>query len=162
MNCYPCKDGGYIVLFAILDSLWPRVCEVIGREDLIEDERCNGMRVRADNSAFVDGVTAKWIARQDRDEAARLFQDAGVSVGPVLDHSEVAEFLQYREHESVVEIEHPRYGRLKTYGLAPKFSVTPAVVNSPAPDLGQHNEEVFGGIGLDAEQLAALREGGVI
>ena len=61
MNCYRCRDGGYVYLFAILDTLWPRVCTVIGREDLIDDPRCKGMRDRAQNRQFVDQVTADWI-----------------------------------------------------------------------------------------------------
>ena len=163
MNCYRCADGRYVYLFAILDNLWPRVCRVIGREDLIDDERCNSMVARARNRQFVDQVTADWVARHHRDDVVQQMQAAGISIGPVLEHGEVAQFEQFLEHESVVEIEHPRYGTLRTYGVAPKFSRTPAWVRGPAPDLGQHNDEVFGGeLGISPEQLASLRDKGVI
>lgn len=163
MNCYRCRDGRYVYLFAILDTLWPRVCKVIGREDLVEDERCNGMVARARNRHFVDEVTAAWVAQHDRDDVVRLLQQEGVSIGPVLDHSEVARFEQFLEHESVVEIEHPRFGTLRTYGVVPKFSRTPARVRGPAPDLGEHNAQVLGGeLGLNGERLAELKAKGVI
>lgn len=163
MNCYRCKDGGYIVVFAILDSLWPKVAEVIGRPELITDERCDTLQHRCENREFVDGVTAAWVATQDRDEAARKLQASGISVGPVLDHQEVANFEQYNDHEAVVEIDHPRYGTLKTYGIAPKFSVTRAAIRGPAPDLGEHNTAILGErLGIDAQGLAELREAGVI
>ena len=163
MNCYRCHDGGYVYLFAILDTLWPRLCAVMGREDLIDDPRCNGMQARARNRQFVDRVTADWIASLDRDAVVQRLQAAGVSVGPVLDHAEVARFGQFLEHESVVEVDHPRYGTLRTYGVVPKFSRTPARVRGPAPDLGQHNDAVYGDrLGLDPDRLAQLRDSGVI
>jgi crotonobetainyl-CoA:carnitine CoA-transferase CaiB-like acyl-CoA transferase len=163
MNCYRCKDGGYVYLFAILDTLWPRVCTVIGREDLIADPRCKGMRDRAQNRQFVDQVTAAWIAGHDRDEVVRLLQAQGVSIGPVLDHAEVARYEQFLEHESVIDMQHPRYGTLRTYGVVPKFSKTPARVRGPAPDLGQHNEAVYRDeLGLDAARIAALKDAGII
>lgn len=163
MNCYRCHDGGYVYLFAILDTLWPRLCAVMGREDLIDDPRCNGMQARARNRQFVDRVTADWIASLDRDAVVQRLQAAGVSAGPVLDHAEVARFGQFLEHESVVEVDHPRYGTLRTYGVVPKFSRTPARVRGPAPDLGQHNDAVYGDrLGLDPERLAQLRDSGVI
>ncbi|MEC9341493.1 MAG: CaiB/BaiF CoA-transferase family protein [Pseudomonadota bacterium] len=163
MNCYRCADGRYVYLFAILDTLWPRVCKVMGREELIDDERCNSMVARAQNRHFVDQVTADWVARHDRDDVVRQMQAAGISIGPVLEHGEVAQFEQFLEHESVVDIDHPRYGTLRTYGIVPKFSRTPARVRGPAPDLGQHNDEVLGGeLGLDDDRLAALREQRVI
>ncbi|MEL0083850.1 MAG: CaiB/BaiF CoA-transferase family protein [Gammaproteobacteria bacterium] len=163
MNCYRCADGGYIVLFAILDSLWPKVCEAMGRPDLIADERSRDLPSRQQNREFVDGVTADWIARHGRDEVTRILQAAGVSVGPVLDHLEVANHPQYNDHEAVVEIDHPRYGTLKTYGIAPKFSVTPAAVSAPAPDLGEHNEAIYRDmLGIDAARLQQLQQSGVI
>lgn len=163
MNCYRCSDGGYIVLFAILDSLWPKVAEVIGRADLITDERCDSLASRAANREFIDQVTADWVAQKTRDEAAAILQAAGVSVGPVLDHVEVANFPQYNEHEAVIAIDHPRYGKLKMYGMAPKFSVTRASISSPAPDLGEHNDAIYRDrLQLDETRLASLREAGVI
>jgi formyl-CoA transferase len=152
-----------VYLFAILDTLWPRVCAVMGREDLIDDPRCNGMRARAQNRAFVDQITADWVAAHDRDDVVRRLQAAGVSVGPVLDHTEVAQYEQFLEHESVIDMQHPRYGTLRTYGVVPKFSRTPARVRGPAPDMGQHNDAVYGGqLGLGAERLAELRQAGII
>ncbi len=163
MNCYRCRDGGYVYLFAILDSLWPRVCKVIGRDELANDERCNGMRSRAQNRHFVDQVTADWVAQHDRDEVVRLLQSEGVSVGPVLDHDEVARYPQFLEHESVVEIDHPRYGKLRTYGVVPKFSKTPAWVRGPAPDMGQHNDAVYRGeLGMDGARIADLKSKKII
>ena len=163
MNCYRCRDGGHVFLFAILDTLWPRVAAVIGREDLIDDPRCKGMRDRAQNREFVDQITAEWVAAHDRDDVVRRLQAAGVSVGPVLDHAEVAQFEQFLEHESVIDMQHPRYGTLRTYGVVPKFSRTPARVRGPAPDMGQHNDAVYGEqLGLDAARRADLKTRNII
>ena len=103
------------------------------------------------------------MAAHDRDDVVRRLQAAGVSVGPVLDHAEVARYEQFLEHESVIDMQHPRYGTLRTYGVVPKFSKTPARVRGPAPDLGQHNEAVYRDeLGLDAARIAALKDAGII
>jgi len=147
MNCYRCKDGDYVYLFAILDTLWPRVCTVIGREDLIDDPRCKGMRNRAQNRHFVDQVTADWIAGHDRDEVVRRLQAAGVSIGPVLDHAEVAQYPQFLEHEAVIDMHHPRYGTLRTYGVVPKFSRNPGPGTRPGAGHGPAQRRGYTGTG---------------
>jgi formyl-CoA transferase len=81
----------------------------------------------------------------------------------VLDHAEVAQYEQFLEHEAVIELQHPRYGALRTYGVVPKFSRTPARVRGPAPDMGEHNDAVYGGeLGLDAARLAELKARNII
>ena len=143
--------------------MWPRVCTVSGREALIGDSRCKGMRDRAQNRQFVDQVTADWIGAHERDEVVRRLQAEGVSIGPVLDHAEVAQYPQFLEHESVIDMQHPRYGTLRTYGVVPKFSKTPAWVRGPAPDMGQHNEAVYRDeLGLDPVHLEQLKARNII
>ena len=56
-----------------------------------------------------------------------------------------------------------RYDSLRTYGVVPKFSKTPARVRGPAPDLGQHNDVVYGNeLGMDAARMAELKASGII
>jgi crotonobetainyl-CoA:carnitine CoA-transferase CaiB-like acyl-CoA transferase len=63
----------------------------------------------------------------------------------------------------LVEVDHPRAGRVKDIGIPVKLSSTPGGIHRPAPVLGQHTEEVLTGLlGLSAEEIARLREAGVI
>ena len=62
----------------------------------------------------------------------------------------------------VQEVAHPRLGTLRALGPVVKFSDTPAAITRPAPDLGQHTDEVLGELGIDVTELASLREAGVL
>ena len=70
---------------------------------------------------------------------------------------------QVKAREMIVELMHPEAGRLLVPGVPIKFSETPASIQSPAPALGEHNAEVFGGeLGLGSEELERLKADGVI
>jgi formyl-CoA transferase len=63
----------------------------------------------------------------------------------------------------VARVDHPLHGALKSYGVGPKFSRTPAKIRHAAPQLGQHNEEVYAGaLGYSKEKIAQLRAAGII
>jgi formyl-CoA transferase len=69
----------------------------------------------------------------------------------------------FQARDAIVEVETERFGALKMQGAFPRLSVTPSGVRSPAPSVvGQHNAEVYGAIGIDAQRLEALAAAGVI
>ena len=69
----------------------------------------------------------------------------------------------YAARQAIVSTAHPQFGSLRMQNVAPRLSATPSSIRSPAPELGQHNDEVYRGLlGVEAEQLAALRARGVI
>ena len=96
-------------------------------------------------------------------EVLSLLDGIDVPCAKVQRIDEVLADPQIQARGMVVEQQHPRYGTLRTYGVVPKFSRTPARVRGPAPDMGQHNDAVYGGqLGLGAERLAELRQAGII
>jgi formyl-CoA transferase len=69
----------------------------------------------------------------------------------------------YAAREAIVTIEHPAFGKLRMQNVAPRLSASPSSIRTPAPEIGQHNEEIYRGLlGLDADTLAALSARGVI
>ena len=79
------------------------------------------------------------------------------------DYSMVAADPQVLANEYVVEIEHPKLGPTKMVGVPFHLKETPGRVRTPAPDLGQHTEEVLVGVsGYDAQEMESLRRAGVI
>jgi formyl-CoA transferase/CoA:oxalate CoA-transferase len=69
---------------------------------------------------------------------------------------------QVRHRDMVVEVAHPRAGRIRVNGVPVKFSETPGEVAAPPPMLGEHTEAVARELGYDASEIAALRRDGVI
>ena len=61
-----------------------------------------------------------------------------------------------------VEVDHPVAGKMKLTGCHIKMSRTPPTIRTPAPLLGQDNDEVYGALGYSAQELADMRERGVI
>src|SRR3970282_355184 len=87
---------------------------------------------------------------------------AGITCGPVASFEEILAEPHYRERGTVTQMHDPDFGPLTTYGPCPKFSVSPARIRASAPRMGQHNAEIYGGLGLDSEALEALKGNGIV
>ena len=159
---FPCQDG-YIALLALTDQHWESLKVLMGRPEWADSELFATLLSRFQNIDALDVSVAAWVADQKRDELAREGQDLHIPVFPVRDMQEVVESDQYRERGFLVDIDHPATGPLTYPGAPFKFSATPWQVRSPAPQLGQHNAEVYGQrLGLSAERIEQLRQQGVI
>ena len=157
---FPTRDG-FVNVAVGSEGLWQKFCEAVD-PPVANDPRfaTNAERVRNREillrvltPVFARETTAAWVERLLR---------AGVPAGPIYRMNEVMEDPQVRHREMVVEIEHPRAGRVRVNGVPVKFSETPGAVVAPPPLLGEHSEAVLVELGCDAEEIAALRRGGVI
>lgn len=159
---FPCQDG-HIALLALTDQHWESLKVLMGRPEWADSELFATLLSRFQNIDALEVTIAAWIADQKRDELAREGQELHIPVFPVRDMREVVESAQYRERGFLVDIDHPATGPLTYPGAPFKFSATPWQVRSPAPQLGQHNAEVYGDrLGLSAERIEQLRQQGVI
>jgi crotonobetainyl-CoA:carnitine CoA-transferase CaiB-like acyl-CoA transferase len=162
-NSYCCKDGNYVFILVGTDTHWARLCQILGREDLVDDPRCNSLPARSQHFEFVNGLVNQWMESKTAEEAIAILDEAQLVVGPVYNFKQVIQDQHILERDMVAEIEHPAAGPLKLYGVGLKLSRTPGKVRMPAPMLGQHNEEVYNGLlGLGSERITQLKENGVI
>ena len=163
LDLFRCADGRWLYVHALYDHLWQRLADVMGRTDLKDDPRTRDWAARAANIPVVNDSVGAWTATRTLNEAMAALDAAGVTCAPVLSFPDILAAAHYRERESVVELEHPRYGPLTHYGYPVKFSRTPAGPRAVAPALGQDNAAVYGDLlGLSDAEQAALREQGVI
>jgi crotonobetainyl-CoA:carnitine CoA-transferase CaiB-like acyl-CoA transferase len=106
---------------------------------------------------------AAWLSEQDRDELARRAQELHIPAFPVRDMKEVVTSEQYRERGFFVNMDHPATGPLAFPGAPFKLSAAPWQIRSSAPQLGEHNAQIYGErLGLSAERIEQLRREGVI
>jgi crotonobetainyl-CoA:carnitine CoA-transferase CaiB-like acyl-CoA transferase len=111
---------------------------------------------------LVREIEARLQAR-DRDEWVARFADAGLPAGPINDIGQVFGDPQVRHREMVVEMDHPTAGRVRLPGIPVKFGGTPAAVQGPPPNLGQHTDEILGDIlGLSVAAIAELHASGAL
>jgi formyl-CoA transferase len=165
---YPCKPFGLNDYIQIFTSRWPGsrhwdlLLEVIGREDLKGDPRFETPAKRFTHREEVDGLVKNWTAERTKFEAMRALGAAGVPVSAVMDTVDLAHDEYLRDRGMVVQLEHPDRGRVTTPGFPIKMSQSDVEVTL-APRLGADTDDVYRDLlGLEAKELDALREQGVI
>jgi CoA:oxalate CoA-transferase len=107
----------------------------------------------------IDTPLREFLKAKTTDEAKETLEKADIECIPVLTLDRVMEDPQFKAREMLVEVEHPRIGKLRIPGVVSKFSKTPGSVETPGPLLGQHNEEVYCGLlGYTKDALDRLQE----
>lgn len=155
-------SDGYLNIAAGTEAMWRQLCSALDRQSWTEDARFARSLDRIRNrEALIDEIEAVLAAAPVADWVVRL-NDAGVPCGPVLDIGQVFADPQVLARQMLVELPHPEVGTFKTTGLPIKLSQTPGRIERRPPLLGEHTNEVLAELGIDEEELARLRETGVI
>jgi crotonobetainyl-CoA:carnitine CoA-transferase CaiB-like acyl-CoA transferase len=159
-NVYRCQDGGYVALSGSTETMARRIFKVIGRTDMISDERfsCNTARVK--NRPLVDEAVGGWFAARTRDEALQTMREAGVTVGPVYTIADALGDAHFRERGIVVEVEDTELGAVPMHNIVPRFSESPGTWRRAAPRLGEHTDVVLAEAGFDRDAIARLKQAG--
>jgi crotonobetainyl-CoA:carnitine CoA-transferase CaiB-like acyl-CoA transferase len=158
-NVYRCSDGQYVALSASMQNMAKRVLAVIGRPEMIEEERfrTNSARVKPENRALLDAAVGGWFAQRTRAEALRIMRENEVTVGPVYNIDDAVEDEHFRAREIIVDAQDEDLGVIPMHNIVPRLSATPGVWRRPAPTLGEHTDEILKEGGYDAAGIAALR-----
>jgi len=159
---YDTADGRSMVLTTSTDRTFRRLAMLMGREDMISDLRYATNRARVKRRSEVDTIVGEWFGSRGAKEIQRLCDENGVPVSPVNSIADIFEDEHFAAREMLVEVEHTTLGKIAVPGIVPKFSRTPGEIRHAGPTLGEHNNEVYGELGLDKETLSQLIEEGVI
>jgi formyl-CoA transferase len=161
-NVYPTQDG-IVMIGANQDTVFSRLCEAMGAPELARDARYADHTARGEHQQQLDGVIAAWTATLRTRELLERLEKAGVPSGLIYRTSDMLDDPHFAAREAIVETVHPKFGTLRMQNVAPRLSASPSSIRTPAPELGQHNDQVFGELlGLDAVALAGYRARGVI
>jgi len=162
-NVYKCKDGDYLI-GANQDTVFSRLCTAMERPELAKDPRYIDHINRGKNQLELDALIEDWTKTLTVDELEALMIKAGVPAGKIYRAPEMLADPHFAAREAIIDVEHPRWGKLKMQNVFPKLSATPGNVRSIAPQtVGQDNAEVYGSIlGLTASELADLQTRGLI
>ncbi len=134
---------GYFVMGANNEKLWRRLCETLGRTDLLADPRFAGIAARlANREALIEQLEQSFMTRPAENWVADLLA-AGIPAGRMNTYPEAFESAHARERSMRIEIEHPVEGTIPNIGFPVKLSGTPQQVRRPPPLLGEHTEEVL-------------------
>ena len=160
---YSTRDGA-VAIGALSPTLWAKVRGAIPTDFLgMADPNYNPQdpEYLAFCQQAVAGVEAQ-MAQKSTEEWLRIFEEAGVPVGPVNFVEEAVEDPQALENDMIVELDHPLSGPQKQVAPMLRMSATPLKIQGPSPVLGADSEEIVASAGYSADDIAKLREGGII
>jgi crotonobetainyl-CoA:carnitine CoA-transferase CaiB-like acyl-CoA transferase len=159
---YGCADDKWLCV-AILDpAVYPRLCAALGRPDLATDERFAEPFNRWANADALEVELTAVFRSGNRDEWLERMIAHDLPCSPVQDFADVGNDPQALTNGYVTTVEHPNLGTLKVVGSPVRLTETPASVRMPAPELGQHTEELLLELGYDWETIAKLRTDEII
>ena len=159
--CYPGGSDDYVMIH-IAGALWETVLAVIGRADLIGDERYFTGENRAGRGDEVLEIVSGWTSKHDKYEAMRALAEAGVWCGAVMSPEEVLSNEHLAAREMIVDVDDPARGNYQMIGCPVKLEKSPVDVK-PAPLYSEHTDDILTGL-LDVSpgELPELRRQGVI
>jgi crotonobetainyl-CoA:carnitine CoA-transferase CaiB-like acyl-CoA transferase len=159
-NVYRCQDGRYVALSGSTEAMARRIFSVIGRADMIADERFSSNTARVKHRALVDEAVGGWFATRPHDEALRTMREAGVTVGPVYTIADAVADAHFRQRGILVDVEDGELGTVPMHNIVPRLSQNAGVWRRPAPRLGEHTDAVLAEAGFDGETIARLKQDG--
>lgn len=155
---YRTKDGKYLALGALEEKFWAALCQAIGKPEWAhdipkeKDPRCEEIKKELDR-IFATKTQKEWLD---------ILMKGDTCATAVQTLDEVFADPHVLHRKMVVETKHPLAGRVRQIGIPIKFSETPGEIRTPAPEMGEHTEEILKRMGFREEDIQRLRKEGVI
>lgn len=162
-NVYPTSDKQFILIAANQDTVFRRLAEAMGKPELATDPRYASHSSRGAHQQELDDLIADWTRTITSDRLEKLMEESGIPSGRIYRAPEMLEDAHFKARQAIISVMHPRFGELKMQNVAPKLSSTPGTIRSPAPELGEHNQEVYRQLlGFSDARMAELQNAGII
>ena len=160
-NTYRCKDDKYLVIGGNGDSIFVRLMQAVGRDDMAENKAyaTNADRVR--HEAQIDAVLKAWCASHKLEDALNILEAKRVPCGPVYNAEDMMNDQHFNARGLFEQVE-INGEPLKIPAILPRLEDTPGATDWPGPELGAHTDEILATLGIDAEGISALKKSGVI
>ncbi len=162
-NVYPTRDGQMILIAANQDTVFRRLADAMQRPELASDPRYATHSARGAVQQELDDLIGAWSKTMDAAQLLELMESSGVPAGRIYRAPDMMSDPHFAARDNIVRLAHPAFGQLAMQNVAPRLSETPGAVHHVGPELGEHTDEVLGGLlGLSEERRAALRSQGII
>jgi crotonobetainyl-CoA:carnitine CoA-transferase CaiB-like acyl-CoA transferase len=155
---FPCRgDDRWVALATWSDDEWARLAKIIE----LDDSSLASLDVRMERVDEVEALVSAWTSERTREEVSERLQAEGIEAVPVQDWQDLIDDPQLAERGHFERLEHAVVGECWAQHNGFRLSDAPAHYSRPAPTLGEHTDEVLGGIlGLSPEQIAGFKESG--
>jgi formyl-CoA transferase len=160
---FPTSDG-HINIAASGGALYERLCHTIGKPEMITDPRFRSGGARSKNRVELNAEIAEVTVTRSSDEWVDLLNEAGVPCGPIYTIDQTFADRQVQHLGIARPVTHPARGEIEVVGQSINLSRTPQPerMRRHPPSAGEHSDDVLGAAGFSAEEIAHLREQGVV
>ena len=159
---YMSADGQWVALSASTVSTAAPLMTLLGREDMTHEAWFASARGRRAHAEQIDALIVPWMASLRTDEVLRQCREVGVPVFPVYGAREILDDPQYAAIGTIGSFHDDRLGAVRMPNVLARFSATPGSVEWLGPELGEHTNEILTALGLDSDEIAHLRDEGVV
>jgi len=161
-NRYPCGDGKWIVINTLRPDSFEQLAKALDKPEWLDNERYKDGSSRYRHMAeLVDAIDAVLMTKT-RDEWGEIFDAAGVVWGPVLALHEVAVDPQAAAIGMFPDIKHESRGAYASVRIPMRFADAEVGPQGPAPEIGQHTQEILRDSGMSTEEIRLLRDADAI
>jgi crotonobetainyl-CoA:carnitine CoA-transferase CaiB-like acyl-CoA transferase len=160
-DVYPCQDG-YLALAVVTDDFWRKLIEILDSPNLdIEENRLRAGRLK--NRAQIDEEIGRILHSRGKNYWLGKMRAAGIPSAPVNNFADAFLEPQVKARDMVIEVDYPDGKRVRMPGNPVKLSATYSDTFFPSPELGEHNQKIFGDLlGKSGAEIAELERTGSI
>jgi crotonobetainyl-CoA:carnitine CoA-transferase CaiB-like acyl-CoA transferase len=160
---FKCQDG-FVCIDGPQLAQWQRLLELMGNPSWMHEPRYRDRRhITEQYPQEVDALMAPWLMAREKATIFAEMQEQRIPTGPVNTFQDVVEDAHLRQREYFVTVDRQDTGPLAYPGAPYRLSKTPWAIRRPAPHLGEHNDEIYGGrLGVSREELRRLGQMGMI
>ena len=161
-NIYRSADGVWASVVGSSDGIFRRLCAAMQAPDVLDDPRFATTTARTRNLVALDDRLAAWFGSKPWTELVATLEQHAIPYSKINTIDDVMQDPHFQARGAIVRLPDPDLGSLPAPAAVPRFSGFDAPPPRTGPAIGEHNAEIFGEVGVDAQTLAALRERRVI
>jgi crotonobetainyl-CoA:carnitine CoA-transferase CaiB-like acyl-CoA transferase len=162
LDNYPTADGTFVCVVAGSDANFRKLCTAMDRAELADEPRFKTLALRAAAGDELNGLVTAWTSALTAAEVEERCVTHDVPVARVFSAADVFADPHMAARGDLVTVDDPVLGPVRQQAPFPRFDGAVPDAPTGAPALGQHNDDVWGALGLTPEELAALRDDGVV
>ena len=156
------SSTGYFTVAASTNEQFDRLCDVVGLPEVKNDQRFLTKASRVEYVQEINTIFGALFEQKPKEHWINLLEGFGIPCGPINNVQEIVESPQIQVREMIIEMDHPKAGKIKMAGSPIKSSLTPVSYRCPPPILGQHTEEILVSLGYSRDDIDSFKTDGVI
>jgi formyl-CoA transferase len=159
-NTYLTGDGRWLAIGGNGDSVFRRLCDLMGMPELIDDARFKDNQARIAHNDELDRIIGAWVAQRTLAEAKAMLDEAGIPAGLVMSAADIAEDAQYQARGMIAHVPDERLpeGSVVMPGIVPRLTETPGRIQHSGGRLGADNHAIYHDLlGIEEAEMEQLR-----